>query len=150
AQANPDGELAVANFRTSIAGYRGQLKQAHELSRKAQQIAERLQFKEVVAGIATQQAGLEGVAEKKPEAVKWADEALKLSSSSNVKSDAAIALGAAGEDKRASVLADQVAAERPNDTLVQFVGVPLIRSIVEMGRGNTSKAMDLLDTAAVY
>jgi eukaryotic-like serine/threonine-protein kinase len=150
AQANPDGELPVANFRTSIAGYRGQLKQAHELSRKTQQIAERLQFKEVVAGIATQQAGLEAVAENKPAAVKWADEALGLSSSSNVKSDAAIALAAVGEGKRASTLADQVAAERPNDTLVQFVGVPLIRSIVETERGNTAKAMDLLDTAAVY
>ena len=150
AQATPDGELAVANVRVSLAGYQGHVKQSRELLRKVQQLAQRLQLKEVSANVLAQQAGLEALTENRAQAVSFATEALSISSNYNVKSSVALAISAAGEDAKASTLIDEVAAERPNDTLVQFVDVPLVRAVVELDRNDAAKAIDLLDTAAVY
>ena len=64
--------------------------------------------------------------------------------------NAALALAWVGNDGRALKLADSVANQRPYDTLVQFVSVPLVKAQVEVNRGNSAKAIDLLDTAMVY
>jgi serine/threonine protein kinase/tetratricopeptide (TPR) repeat protein len=146
----PEGEWMVASYRTGLAAYHGQVRQARELARKWQQAAERMKFQEVAGNALTQEAGFEALVENHAEAVKWADEGLKASSAYFVRLNAATALAAVGEDKKALSLADEVAKQRPNDTLVQFVGVPIVKSLVELRHGNTAKAMDLLDTAAVY
>jgi serine/threonine protein kinase/tetratricopeptide (TPR) repeat protein len=146
----PEGEWMVASYRAGLAGYHGQVRQARELARKWQQAAERMKFQEVAGNALTQEAGLEALVENHAEAVKWADEGLKISSAYFVQLNAATALAVVGEDNRALSLADEVAKQRRNDTLVQFVGVPIVKSLVELQHGNTAKAMDLLDTAAVY
>jgi tetratricopeptide (TPR) repeat protein len=90
------------------------------------------------------------VVQNRPAAASLANEALKLSNSTDVESNAGAALAMAGDDKKALSLADDISRRRPNDTIAQFVSVPMIRSIVELQHGNTAKAMDLLDTTAVY
>jgi predicted Zn-dependent protease len=62
----------------------------------------------------------------------------------------ASAMAAIGEDQKALKLAEDVAKQRPYDTLVQFVALPLIRAQVELNRSNPAKAIDLLDGALVY
>jgi eukaryotic-like serine/threonine-protein kinase len=67
-----------------------------------------------------------------------------------VEANAAYAFAISGDEKKALSLADDIAHRRPNDTLVQFVEVPLVRALVELQHKNTAKAIDLLDGAAVY
>jgi predicted Zn-dependent protease len=77
-------------------------------------------------------------------------QALKMSNSPSVALNAAITLAIAGEDKKAAKLVDEVARQRPYDTLVQFVSVPLVKAQIEINHGNPAKAIDLLDGAMLY
>ena len=150
AEAGPDKEYNQYAFRAALAGTRGQLKQLRELDRKAIQAADALNLKEAGPLMIAQEAGLYALVENRSEAAKIADEALKLSNSTDVEANAAYTLAYAGEEKKALSLADDISSRLPNSTVVQFEQVPLIRALVELRRNNTAKAIDLLDGAAVY
>jgi tetratricopeptide (TPR) repeat protein len=83
-------------------------------------------------------------------ATAHANEALKNSESIPVEEIAAETLAFGGNEAKALALADEVTRRRPNDTQAQFVFVPMIKALVELERGKYPRAMDLLDTAAVY
>jgi eukaryotic-like serine/threonine-protein kinase len=149
-KSGPAGEAIVYRFRSGVAAYNGQLRQAADLGRKAREAAARLNLKEVVANEYTQEAQTEALVQYKPRAADHAAQALKISQSPNVTLNAAFALAANGDDQRAAKLADDVAQKRPYDTLVQFVDVPLVKAQIEINHGNAAKAIDLLDNAMVY
>src|SRR5437868_412591 len=150
AEAAPDKEYNMPAFRAALAGARGQLKLSRELTRKAMDSVQRLNLKEAAPGLTVQQAVLEAVLEDYAGAVKDANEALRLSNSPVLVATAAEALAASGEEKKALALADDINRRRPNDTLAQNVDIPLIKALVELKRGNSDEAMDLLDAVAVY
>jgi len=150
AAAEFNGEYSVLGFRAGLAGARGQLKQARDFIHRANEAAIRLNLKESVPLMLAQQADLEALVGNRTRAVTWASEALKLSNSPLVETSAAFALAIAGEEKRALSLSRDVSRRRPNDTMAQFVDVPLIRTLIELQHSETAKAIDLLDTAAVY
>jgi eukaryotic-like serine/threonine-protein kinase len=150
AAAEPNGEYSVLGFRAGLAGARGQLKQARDFIHRGNEAAARLNLKELVPLMLAQQADLEALVGNYRQAVTWAGEALKLSNSPLVETNAAFALAIAGEEKRALGLSEDISRRRPNDTMTQFVYVPLIRTLVELQHGETAKAIDRLDTAAVY
>ena len=150
AAAEFNGEYSVLGFRAGLAGARGQLKQARDFIHRANEAAIRLNLKESVPLMLAQQADLEALVGNRTRAVTWASEALKLSNSPPVETSAAFALAIAGEEKRALSLSRDVSRRRPNDTMAQFVDVPLIRTLIELQHSETAKAIDLLDTAAVY
>jgi eukaryotic-like serine/threonine-protein kinase len=146
----PAGEGIVYRFRSGVAAYNGQLRQAADFGKKAREAAERLNLKEVVANEYTQEAQTEALLHYKPRAADHAAQALKISQSPNVTLNAAFALAVNGDDQRAAKLADDIAQKRPYDTLVQFVDVPLVKAQIEINHGNAAKAIDLLDNAMVY
>ena len=150
AEGSPDQESNLPSFRAALAGARGQLRLSRELTRKAIENALRVNLKEAAPGLTVQQAVLEAIVENYPEAVKDADEALRLSDLPGLQAVAAEALAASGEGKKALSLADEINARRPNDTIAQNIDIPLIKALVELKRGNSDKAMDLLDAVAVY
>src|SRR5262249_50376281 len=47
-------------------------------------------------------------------------------------------------------IANDASVKRPYDTLVQFVTIPLIKSVIAMDQNQPAKAIDLLDGAMVY
>jgi tetratricopeptide (TPR) repeat protein len=147
---SPDGAFMVLNFRGQLAGARGQLKAARDFTYKAKQAMEQLKLKQGPANALTELSVLELVAGERLEAVAHANEALKLSTATDVEGTAAQVLAYAGNQAKALTLADDISRRRPNDTLTQFILLPLIKSLVELERGNPAKAMDLLDTAEVY
>ena len=55
-----------------------------------------------------------------------------------------------GRNDRALKIAEDNALERPFDTVVQFVTIPIVRAVVLMNQGQPAKAIDLLDGAMVY
>ncbi len=60
------------------------------------------------------------------------------------------ALGDAGEVTQSEALATKLEQLFPEDTLNEKINLPLLRSIIERGRGNAAKAVDLLAPVTQY
>ena len=150
AKVGPEGDMNVFGGRSGMAAYRGQIRQSREFGQKSRDAAERLNLKEGAANEYTQEAFMEAIVLNKSRALEDVAQGLKLSNSPNVVLNSAITLAIAGEDKRAAKLADDVARQRPYDTLVQFASVPLVKAQIEINNGNPAKAIDLLDGAMIY
>jgi eukaryotic-like serine/threonine-protein kinase len=150
AKAGPEGEMGGLMAKGGLAACRGQMRQARELGQKSREAAERLNLKEGAAYEYTQEALVEAIFLDKSRALDDVKQSLKMSDSPNVVLNAATTLAIAGEDKKASKLVDDVARQRPYDTLVQFVSVPLVKAQIEINHGNPAKAIDLLDGAMIY
>ena len=154
ASAIPNGDMVVMGFRARLAGSRGQIRQARNLARQAQEMFDRKGLKgrgDVEAAL----AGLDAVVGNTDTAIAEAEQALRLSQTFKVKWDAAEALAACGRTQKALALADEIQRERPNDTIAQNVAVPSIRalaflSLTNPAKADPAKALDLENTAAVY
>ena len=68
----------------------------------------------------------------------------------NDKLALALALARSGQATEADRLADQVSAERPEDTLVQHYFIPAIRAAVKLRQRNAAAAIELLRGTAKY
>jgi tetratricopeptide (TPR) repeat protein len=150
AESLPGGDLMALGFRFQLAAARGQMRLARQLATKASEASARLKLTQGPANVLAEQAVLECVVENRSAAAGLANQALKRSNSTDVESTAAIALALGGDEKKALSLADDISRRRPNDTLAQFVTVPMVKALVELQHGNAEKAIDFLDTAAVY
>jgi tetratricopeptide (TPR) repeat protein len=62
----------------------------------------------------------------------------------------ALALARSGRTEEAGKLADQVGAERPEDTLVQHYFIPTIRAAIKLRQHDPATAIDLLRGTAKY
>jgi eukaryotic-like serine/threonine-protein kinase len=62
----------------------------------------------------------------------------------------ALALARSGRTAEAGRLADQISAERPEDTLVQHYFIPTIRAAIELRQHDPAAAIDLLRGTAKY
>ena len=62
----------------------------------------------------------------------------------------ALALARSGQIEEAGKLADQVSAERPEDTLVQHYFIPTIRAAIKLRQHDPAVAIDLLRATAKY
>ena len=63
---------------------------------------------------------------------------------------AALSFALAGDSRRAQLLADDLARHYPEDTLVHFNFLPVIRAQIALSRHDSSKALDLLQSAGPY
>jgi eukaryotic-like serine/threonine-protein kinase len=68
----------------------------------------------------------------------------------NSKIAFALALARSGQIAEASRLADQISAERPEDTLVQHYFIPTIRAAIKLRQRDPAAAIDLLRGTAKY
>ena len=146
----PDGQLMVQVLRANIAAVRGQYKEMRGLMQRSQELARQAKLEETVAGIDSELAVREAVAGFRTQARTAAERALQAAPSFNVSLDTAVALALIHDHERALKIANDVATQRPYDTTVQFVRVPLVKAIVEANNEEPSKAIDLLDGAMVY
>ena len=146
----PDGQLMVQVLRANIAAARGQYKEMRGLMQRSQELARQAKLEETVAGIDSELAIREAVAGFRTQARTAAERALQAAPSFNVSLDTAVALALIHDHERALKIANDVATQRPYDTTVQFVRVPLVKAIVEANNEEPSKAIDLLDGAMVY
>jgi tetratricopeptide (TPR) repeat protein len=62
----------------------------------------------------------------------------------------ALALARSGQTAEADRLADQISAERPEDTIVQHYFIPTIRAAIKLQQRDPAAAIDLLRGAAKY
>ncbi|HYU45237.1 MAG TPA: protein kinase [Terriglobales bacterium] len=154
ASAIPNGEPDVLAFRAAVACTRGQMRQAREFMRRAEDAIERLHL-QGRASMEAQLAGADAIVGNRSEALREANDALRLSQNFNVQWDAAAALAAARQEQKALSIADQIQRTRPNDTIAQNVAVPTIRAIAHLrpanpAKADPAKAIDLENTAVLY
>jgi tetratricopeptide (TPR) repeat protein len=154
ASATPNGEPDVLAFRAAVACTRGQMRQAREFMRRAEDAIDRLHL-QGRANMEARLAGADAIVGNQSEAISEANEALRLSQNFNVQWDAAAALAATRQEQKALSIADQIQRTRPNDTIAQNVAVPTIRAIAHLFPANPSKAdpakaIDLENTAVLY
>ena len=87
---------------------------------------------------------------KDAQARRYESEATGRPLDRNNKINLALALARSGRTAEAGGLADQISAERPEDTLVQHYFIPTIRAAIKLRQHNPAAAIDLLRGTAKY
>jgi len=146
----PDLEMGVFGRHGDIAAAHGQIQKAREFYEKGRQIAQRLQLKDTEAGYLAAEAFVSALFGDSKQVIEPCNAALALAPSYGVKGSIAEALAFVGENRKALDLASQEAHERPDDTLVQAVFVPLKQALVALNTGDARKALELLKPALSY
>jgi tetratricopeptide (TPR) repeat protein len=85
-----------------------------------------------------------------PEARRSATATLALAKDREVEYGAAFALALAGDSSRSQLLANDLEKQFPEDTSVRFSYLPALRALLALNRGESAKAVDLLQVAVPY
>jgi len=152
--ATPDGEVNVLYFRFGLASTHGQVRQAREFARQAEDALDRLHLQNR-ADVETQVASFEALVGNHADASSDASEALRLSQTLSVKGNVATTFAILRQDQKALALADEIQRAHPNASIVVNVTAPVIRAIVALrpanpAKADPAKAIDFLNTAALY
>jgi eukaryotic-like serine/threonine-protein kinase len=106
--------------------------------------------KETAAGFEANQALRESLFGNRAEARRDANSALARSAGRDVQYAAALALAFAGDTSKAQTLADELAKQLPDDTILSFNYLPTIRAQLALSANDPSKALDLPQSATPY
>jgi hypothetical protein len=140
----------VSNQEAYVSAYSGHLQQARVLSRRAVESA--------IQEAQPERAGLwmageslrEAFFEDAVEARTAASAALKLSSNPEVVYGAALALALSGDSSQAGTIADEEERRFPEDTMVRFSYVPVLKASIALNQNDPKKAIDALQLAIPY
>ncbi len=146
----PGFEDLMLDTESNTAAYGGQFAKARELLRRAADSAQRADEKETAAAYEAEGAAREALVGNMEPARQQAQAALAMSDGRNVEAGSAIALGLAGDAPQATRLAADLAKRFPEDTIVQFEYLPMIRAVVALQSGSATKALEALAPAAPY
>ena len=146
----PGYEDIVLYYQGDTAACAGQFARAKEFSEQAAQSALRADEKETAAGYRAEAALRAALVGDMAFAKAEAQAALPLSEGGDVKAMAAIVLGLAGDSAAATRLADDLNKRLPEDTIVQFDYLPMIRAAIALHNGEAQRAIAALAPAAPY
>ncbi|MGA9390984.1 MAG: protein kinase [Candidatus Sulfotelmatobacter sp.] len=146
----PGFEDVLLYNQSDTAAYGGQFSKARELTRRASASAQHSDEKETAAAYEAESAVREALVGNMTPARQQAQDALALSTGRDVEAISAIALGLAGEAAHASRLADELGKRFPQDTIVQFEYLAMIRSAIALQAGKSAKAIDALAPSVPY
>lgn len=146
AKGRPD-EYRAVYWQTQTSSFGGEWRKSNEHLRRATELA---QAKEVVASYTADQAVRAAWLGRFAEAVTLADEALKIEHNRSVLTSAALALALAGEVARTQSLIVELEQKYPKDTRVNQLWLPEIKAALELRKGNTQAAIDLLEPTKRY
>ncbi len=146
----PGGEDQMLNYESDTALYRGQLRKARSLARRAIESARKADEKEATALYLAEAAVREALVGNVGLARQQAQAALALSNGKDVEGLSAITLGLAGDSVTATRLADDLGRRFPENTIVQFNYLPTVHAAVMLQRGEAGKAIAALATATPY
>jgi tetratricopeptide (TPR) repeat protein len=143
-------EDALLASQSDTEGFRGRLKQARELSRRAAASSLHADEKEIGATWLADAALREAEFGNTAETVRQAREAMALASTREVQIAASLALARVGEIRRAQSMAGNLERRFPNDTLLVNYWLPCIRAAVALRERQATKAIDYLRPALPY
>jgi serine/threonine protein kinase/Flp pilus assembly protein TadD len=137
-------------YQADTASCAGQFAKAKEFTQRAAESAQRADEKETAAAYQAEGSLRAALVGDMAFAKQQAQAALALSDGGDVKAMAAIALGLAGDSAPAMRVADDLDKRLPEDTIVQFDYVPMIRAAVALHNGAADKALAALAPSAPY
>jgi eukaryotic-like serine/threonine-protein kinase len=143
-------EASMLNQEANTAAYFGRLGQARELSRRAVASAERDGTKESAADYESSQAFREALLGNLSESRRRARKDLKLSGGRYVPLRNAMTLVRAGETAKALTVSYQLGKQFPNDTIVQFMWLPMISAQAALNYNDSSKAIEILQVSTPF
>jgi tetratricopeptide (TPR) repeat protein len=150
AQGKSGAEDSIFNREAFALAYRGQLQKAMRTSRRAVDLALRVNQREKAALYETAPALWEAFFGNAPEARRSAMAALELSKELYVEYGAAFALALSGESSRSQTLVTDLESRFGEDTGVRFSYLPALRARLALNHGDASKAIELLQIAVPY
>ena len=143
-------EAWVSNKEAFVLAYSGHLRQARILSQRAvDQATQEYQTERAAlwqAGGALREAFFEQAADSRRSAAA----ALKMSNSPEVEYGAALAFALSGDSSRAPMLADDLERRFPEDTVVRFSYLPVLRARIALNRGDSARAIEILQAVTPY
>jgi len=148
ATGKPGTEDQLLATQADTEGWYGRLKNAHELTGRAMDSAQRNDANETAAAYQAEAALREVEAGNREQAGAEAKAALKLATNRDVREMAALALARAGDTAGAEKLAAELDKTFPLHTLVQRYWLPTIRAGVALERQDPSRAIELLKVAS--
>ena len=148
AMGKPGTEDLLLAAQADTEGWYGKLKNAHELTGRAMDSAQRNDAKESAATYQAEATLREVEAGDREQASAEANAALKLAPNRDVRAIAALALARAGDTAGAEKLAAELDKAFPLDTLVQRYWLPTIQAAVALERKDPNRAIELLKVAS--
>jgi len=146
----PGDEDFLLSQQSDTEAYYGRMSQARDFSHRAVDSAGRADSKETAAAWQVDDALREAEVGNVASARHSAAAALALSSGRDVKLQAALTLARIGDVARAKALAEELKRNYPTSTLLNAYWLPSINASIELSRGNSSAALQLLEAAAPY
>ncbi len=143
----PGAEGLLLAAQADTEGWYGKLKNAHELTMRAMDSAQRHDAKEAAAAYQAAAALREVESGNREKARAEGNAAVKLTPNRDVRAMAALALARAGDMAGAEKLATELDKTFPLDTLVQVYWLPTIRAAVALERKDPNRAIELLKVA---
>jgi tetratricopeptide (TPR) repeat protein len=130
--------------------YYGRNGKALDLSHRAVDSAKRNDQKESAAMWQIEAALREAELGNSAAARQQVKATLALASNHDSQILGALALARAGDSAQAAKMADNLAKQYPEDTLVNSYWLPSIRATIELSRDNADKAIEILQAAVLY
>jgi tetratricopeptide (TPR) repeat protein len=148
AMGKPGAEDLLLATQADTEGWYGKLKNAHELTGRAMDSAQRNEAKEAAAAYQAAAALREVESGNRQQARAEANAAVKLAPNRDVRAMAALALARAGDTAGAEKLAAELEKNFLLDTLVARYWLPTIRAAVALERQDPNRAIELLKAAS--
>ncbi|MGA7922293.1 MAG: protein kinase [Candidatus Acidiferrales bacterium] len=150
ASAKPGIEDALLSAQSDTEAFYGRIKNAREFSLRAVESAQRNEDREIAAEWSLVASLREAAFGNRAEARRQAAAALSLASTRDVHVLAGLALATAGNTAYAQKLADDLALQFPENTMIKAYWLPTIRASIEVQHNNPSQAIELLHAASPY
>jgi eukaryotic-like serine/threonine-protein kinase len=146
-----EGEMTRLQFtRAEEAASYGEFRTAHEMDERSEQIASELGLNQSAGAMAGLEALWQSQVGNRSAAREVAKQTLTKARGVDVAVNAAVALAVAGDVASAEAVADRLARQHPQDTVLNAVSLPLIRSNIELERGNATRTVELLRPSQPY
>ncbi len=146
----PGIENEMLELQGDTAAYYGRLAKAREYYRRAVDSATQSAEKETVANHLVDWAYLEVLFGNVKEARKLAGAALTYSGGRSIRMQVAQVLAYSGDTTSAKELADELARQFSEDTVVQYIQLPWVFAQIALNQKDSSKAIELLQKVAPY
>jgi eukaryotic-like serine/threonine-protein kinase len=146
----PDLEYSLNARHGDIAASHGQIQKAREFYEKNRQIGQRLQLKDAEAGALGAEAYAFALFGEAKQAIELCNAGLAVRPSYSSRGYITQALAFAGENKRTLELAALEARDRPGDTVIQAVYMPVKQATVALNTGDAKKTLELMKPALAY
>jgi serine/threonine protein kinase/tetratricopeptide (TPR) repeat protein len=148
AMGNPGTEDLLLATQADTESWYGKLKNAHELTGRAMDSAQRNDAKESAAAYQAAAALREAETGNREQARAEATAAVKLAPNRDVRAMAALGLAQAGDAAGAEKLAAELDKTFPLDTLVQRYWLPTVRAAVALEHKDPNRAIKLLQVTS--